>query len=111
MSKPRAERSAKPEKSHPPLPEISVDDFAAESFRVDNFVARLVGPVLDRAAAQGKTDRQVGGQASLSDVKQLLSHLERCGSRPAGHVPRKLTLQIAGGATHLHACLRLYCQV
>lgn len=57
-----------------PLPEIAVDDFARVSFRVEDFVSQLAGPVIGQ---HGAPPGKAGGQPSLSEVKQLLSHFER----------------------------------
>ena len=74
----RGQKAAK-EKPALPLPAIDVADFAAESFRVEDFVARLAAPALERAAAAAKaTGTRGSGAAALADVKLLLGHFERC---------------------------------
>ena len=65
----------------PSVPEIAVDEFAAVSFRLEGFIARLAAPVLDKAVVQSQPGSQAG-QPPLADVKQLLSHLERCCGNP-----------------------------
>lgn len=76
-SKSGRERSGRADKPPQlPLPEIAVEDFAAEGFRVEDFVAQLAAPVLERSGT-APAKQPPSGAAPLADVKLLLGHFER----------------------------------